>query len=142
MRKLCSLILLAVPAIASAAPGELDTGLWQITTQVNMPGQPAMPAMTMQHCVSEADAKDPAKAMAAADQQLKAHNCQLTDRKLGASSVSFRMQCKGQTPFESVSNFSYTRSSYQGTVKMSMNGMNITSQVSGKRVGPCQGQAR
>lgn len=131
------LLLCCLPTLALAA-GEVDSGQWQITSQVEMPGQPKMAPVTISHCVSEADAKDPAKTMAAVDQQLKAHNCQVTERRITASTVNMRMQCKGQMEMSSHSQFSYTRNSYQGTVQMNMNGMQINSTVSARRIGACK----
>ena len=84
----CAAVLMALPLVASAQ----NTGeLWEISTQMNIPGMPAgMGGQTQRVCQGD----DPER-RAASDKDQK--DCKVTDKKQTATRTTVTMQCKQGT---------------------------------------------
>lgn len=137
MRVLSGLLALVFAATVQAAP-ELQPGQWTVTTRMDMPGMKMQP-VTVSHCVTAAQAKAPASTMAQVNEQMKQLQCRMLDQKLGNGTFSYRMECNGQMKMQAAGDFTFSSSSYQGTLDMSAEGgMKIHSDISAKRVGECK----
>lgn len=132
-------------ACASAAlllagtPGyAIDTqpGLWEITTQMNMPSSSVeMPAMTHRTCITRED-------LVPMDQQ-QMDNCTLESSETSGNTIEWTMACNQDgMKSQGKGRITYTGASYQGTMKIEMDipemGHEVmTQKLSGKRIGDC-----
>ena len=127
----------AVLASNTAGAVDMQEGLWEITTRVEMPGMPAgMGNTTMQHCFTKQDVQDPRAAMPKDDR------CTFSDLRTSGNTASWTVQCKGEEPMKGTGSVTYRGSSYDGTmtVQMSEDGQTMTMKqhFSGRRLGPCR----
>lgn len=138
------LALLAAPFLslvtpnATAAPPNMQPGMWEITTKTEMPGMPMQtPPMTMRQCYKNENMKE-AKDALPADK-----NCKLDDFKQNGNTVRWKVSCKMEgAPMVGVGEITYAGQSYAGTMTMKGNveGMdvNMTNKYSAKRIGDCK----
>jgi len=122
-------------------PGPRRDGNWQVTMEMDMPGMPQkMPPMTLNQCLTKADAEDPTK-LAPQGRGQAPSNCKVSDFKTDGNKVTWSMRCEGDTPMTGTSEFVYTADSYVGTMKMTTGRggqpMTMTMKYQGKRLGDC-----
>ena len=130
MKKLFSgMVLLAVVCPGSVLAAGNDD-LWEMTTRMDMPGM-AMPATTHKVCIAK---NAPYKPEKAPDQK----NCEMTDIKFSGNTTKWKMHCTGKDAMEGSGEMTRTADSMKGEMKLSMQGMQMTQSMSGKRVGTCQ----
>ena len=123
--------LLGQLPVAHAADMMKD-GLWEITSQTEMPGMPVkIPPSTIKHCYSKDDVKDQKKVIA------REKNCTITDYKMVGNKVTWAMKCTGQNAGTFSGETVFGIDSYNSTMKMKSQGQNMTMKVKGKRVGNC-----
>ena len=125
-------------ALALAAPPVLAQGkddLWDVKTQMSMPGMPAgMPGMTQAHqfCAD----KDPKKA---ATQRPDTEKCKLGDYKESGNRITMTITCpEGKAEIEQT--FNAARTEYKQTMKMKTRDGDMTMSSTGRRVGSCDAQ--
>jgi len=129
-----ALTLLAVPTFA-ASPQK--PGNWQMTIEIDMPDAPVkMPPMTFTHCVTQEDVDNPERSVPRSPQS-KNSNCKMDDYKIDGNKVTWSMTCEGKQPMTMSGQVTYTADSFTGTTKMHMKDQDITSKMSGKRLGDC-----
>lgn len=117
--------------VAQAADMMKD-GMWEITSQAEMPGMPVkIPPSTIKHCYSKDDVKDQKKVIA------REKNCTVTDYKVVGNKVTWAMKCTGQNAGTFSGETVFGADSYSSTMKMKSQGQNMTMKVKGKRVGNC-----
>ena len=136
IRILFAFLLFAAAQAAHAAPN-MQAGLWEISTKMDMAGLPAgMGQATVRQCVRPADIEDPKKTLPQDDK------CQVKDYKLQGNAASWRMECKGDGAMTGSGTVTYSGNSYSGTTKMSIKQdgqtMNMAQTFSAKRVGDCK----
>jgi len=121
-------------ALATSAHAAGTDELWEVTSQMNIPGMPAgMGAQKHQVCTEKGDAK---KAM----QSRGSEKCKMTDFKQSGNKVNITMQCPdGTASIENTYNAAHTE--YNGTVKMTSNRGDMTMTMAGRKVGTCDAQA-
>jgi Protein of unknown function (DUF3617) len=117
----------AVPAWADG-PDEL----WEIATKMEMAGMPAMPARTSQVCHKKGQF-DPTKSGA----KDKDSDCQVTDKQQSGNKTSWKMVCTKPKAMTGTGEVTHTGDTYQGTIAMTADGMDIKQTFSGKKVGSC-----
>lgn len=125
-------LVAALPfAVAQAAN---DGDLWEVTTQMNVPGMPAgMGTQKQQVCTEKGDAK---KAM----QGKGSEKCRQTDFKQSGNKITITMECPdGTATIENTYNAAHTE--YNGTVKMTSKRGDMTMTMAGKKLGACDAQA-
>lgn len=130
--KIILALVAALPfAMAHAAS---DGELWEVTSQINMPGIPAgMGGQKHQVCTEKGDAK---KAMASRGSE----KCKMTDFKQSGNKVTMTMQCPdGTATIENTYNAAHTE--YNGTVKMTSKHGDMTMTMAGKKLGACDATA-
>jgi len=135
-------VAFAVAAILAATAGAahaqtMRPGLWEITSQTQMPGMPAgaMPAQTMKHCVTpEAAAKPEATAPGPATDE-----CMLVSSGTSGNAYRYEMLCKDGTRMKGEQ--TWKGDSYTGKTVMEMKdgdeAMTMTVTQSAKRIGDC-----
>jgi hypothetical protein len=104
--------------------------LWEMTTKMDMQGM-AMPATTQTSCLPKGGAYQPEKS----PQQ---KNCEMTDIKVSGNTTRWKMHCSGKDAMDGSGEVIRTADTMHGTMKMAMQGMQMTQSISGKRVGACQ----
>ncbi|HMK55571.1 MAG TPA: DUF3617 domain-containing protein [Dissulfurispiraceae bacterium] len=121
---------LTVP-VAFAAPNMQD-GLWEITTTVEMKGMPSgmMKPMTHTSCLTHKDSvpEKPAKS-----------DCKMSDMNSSGNTVTWTMTCPDSV---SKGNITYSGSTFEGTTDTTVNHggqkMQVRNKMKGKRIGPCK----
>src|SRR5882672_6560860 len=129
LRSAC--ISLACAGIGSAGAAGTDE-LWEVSTQMNVPGMPAgMGARTNKVCTEKGDAK---KAMSQGNDK-----CKVTDFKQSGNSVHMAMSCPdGNAVLDTT--YNTARTEYKGTMKMTSKHGDMTMTMAGRKVGTCDAQ--
>lgn len=134
MKKAIIIILavLLVPTVSLAA-ATMNDGLWEVTTQMEMPGMPMkMPPSVMKHCYTKNDVSDQKKIIS------RDKNCTVTDMKTSANKVTWKMKCTGENAATMTGETVFGSDSYSSVMKMNSQGQNMTMKVKGKRLGNCK----
>ncbi len=128
-------LVFALAACSGGGP-DLEDGMWEITTEVNMPDMPMkIPPMVYRHCLSR---EDIIPKQGPADQEI----CTYSTPKTKGNTVSWSVECQspgGKTRHEG--EITYRGTSFDGSIIMSMTGavdMSGTNHISGRRIGDCQ----
>ncbi len=127
-------VLLFSASAVHAAP-DIVPGMWEITTQVNMPGMPmAMPKNTMKRCL---DSKDVVPTTSTEQE-----GCTVKDMKVSGNTVTWTIHCETQGMVStSKGSVTYRGTSFSGTATITMTGemgaQNMTQTMEGKRIGKC-----
>jgi hypothetical protein len=112
--------------VCFAAPN-MEDGLWEITTTIDMPGMPSR-SFTNTSCLTKEKAVP----------QTTESSCTLKDVKTEGNTVTWAMVCKEST---SKGKVTYARTTMEGTfettVKSDGQTMTMKSTMKGKRIGPC-----
>ncbi|MBI5441876.1 MAG: DUF3617 family protein [Deltaproteobacteria bacterium] len=125
-----ALAALLSPAAAPAAAPNMQEGLWEITSSIDMPGMPMkMPSTTMKHCYTKEDVRE-SRTLPEGDK-----NCKMTDLKQTGNKVTWKVDCKGEGSGEG--EMVYKGDSYTGTIKVKAQGTTIVTRYDAKRVGAC-----
>jgi hypothetical protein len=134
MKKILLIVLtvLLVP-VGTVTAGTMREGLWEITTEMEMPGMPMkMPATVMKHCFTKNDVSDQKRVIS------QDNNCTVTDLKTSANKVTWKMKCTGENAATMTGETVFGSDSYSSLMKMNSHGQNMTMKVKGKRLGACQ----
>ena len=121
------LLFLFFAALSSAAPN-MEEGLWEMTTTVDMPDMPSK-SLTNTTCLTKEKA---------VPQQAES-GCTIKDVKTQGNMVTWTVVCKEGT---STGKVTYAGTTMEGftetTVKTNGNTMTMKSRMKGKRIGPCK----
>jgi len=139
---LCALIMVACeqkptttptkPAAPAAPAINMQEGLWEITTTVDMPGMPAgmMKPHTTTTCLNRKESVPKGK---------NETDCTMKDLKTEGNTVTWTVVCKDAT---SKGRITYAGTSYDGmtetTMKKDGKDTTIKTTMKGKYLGPCQ----
>lgn len=122
--------VLALPLVAAA---QNNGELWEITSQMNIPGMPAgMGGQTQRVCQGD----DPER-RAKSDKDQK--DCKVTDKKQTASRLQVTMTCKEGT-MTIDQQYNAARTEFKGSMKMNSKDGDITINTTGRKVGACNVQ--
>ena len=123
------LVLLSSPVMAGP---NMKEGKWQISSKMEMPGMPMqIPAQTYTHCLTKEDMVP--------RQKTPDQNCKMVNNTVKGSTVSWQMECATpQGPSTIDGKVTYKGDSFDGIIKIRQAGMEMTQQMSGKWIGPCQ----
>lgn len=121
------LLVAASPASVWAAGSD---ELWKMTTKMDMPGM-AMPAMTETVCLPKGGSYKPGKVP-------HQKNCEMSDLKVSGNKTSWKMHCSGRDAMDGSGEVTRTATTMKGTMKLSSKEIQMTQDISGKRVGTCQ----
>lgn len=130
--------------VAYATPAQMNPGLWEVTTTVEMSGMQGMQGMpaggqtyknTM--CMRASDMEMGKKGI---DKDMP-KTCKITNMKSSGSNLSYNMSCSGEQPMKGKVTINFKPNSYTGTMIMDVGGenaMKMTTKYSGKRIGACK----
>lgn len=123
----------ALVALPFAAVAQNTGELWEITSQMNIPGMPAgMGAQTQRVCQGD----DPER-RAKSDKDQK--DCKVTDKKQTATRLTVTMTCKqGTMIIDQQYNAAHTE--FKGSMKMNTKDGDMTVNTTGRKVGACNVQ--
>jgi hypothetical protein len=116
---------------SSSGAINMQDGLWEITSTVEMPGMPAgaMKPHTVTTCLSRNDA---------IPKNIAQTDCTIKDMKTDGNTVSWTVVCKEATSKGSIT---YAGTTYDGmtetTMKQDGKDMTIKTTMKGKHIGPC-----
>lgn len=111
---------------------DLDPGLWEITSQTNMSGR-SMPASTITQCITN-DSVVPQPQSGQGGGQ-----CEVSDVEINGNTVSWSITCSTQGgAMNGTGEITYHGDTFEGISHMTMQGMEIQTEMSGKRIGECQ----
>ena len=139
MRKFLSYAFAAVAAIVIVAPTQAadhpqKPGKWQMKFQMEMPSMPVkIPPVTTEMCVTEEDLKDPQKSLPS-DQK---GECTISDYKIDGNTVTWNSECP-KKKLKGTGKVTYTADAYEGWMKITMDGQEMTTKYSGKWLGDCK----
>jgi len=129
-----SMILLTAISISFAGSvPNMKAGLWEITIKTEMPGM-EMPPMKHTQCLTKKD-------FVPQGPQQPGQECKIIDVKVDGNTVTWAIQCTTQGgKMKGTGKTTYSGNSFKGTMVMSMPqaNMNITTHMSGKRIGDCK----
>ena len=131
-----TMMLMALPEVGVAAP-PMQPGMWEITTEMEMPGMPmAMPPTKITQCIK--DVANTEKIIP------KAQNCKLQNQNVAGDKVTWTISCtEGNTVMSGSGEMTLKGSSYEGTTKMTIKEGNeeptqMTTRYSARRIGDCK----
>jgi len=139
-RIVLAFIGLTFAGIAHGAAPNMQEGMWEITSKMEMPGMPMnMPPQTMQRCFTQKDFADP-QSMAPADPS--GNKCQTSDYRMQGNTATWKIVCTGPDAMTGTGSATYTGNAYSGVNKMAVKHgnetMNMTINHGGKYLGPCK----
>jgi hypothetical protein len=123
------MILLAAASTASAWAAGSDE-LWEMTTKMDMPGM-TMPAMTETVCLPKGGSYKPGKVP-------HQKNCEVSDLKVSGDKTTWKVHCPGRDPMNGNGEVTRTANTMKGMMKLSSKEIQMSQDISGKRVGTCQ----
>ncbi len=121
-----SVAVLATPAIADDRLGDL----WNTTSQMSMPGMPAMPPQSMQLCTAKEWTQPPPPP--------PGQSCTTSNFRRDGTKVSWDTQCTGQMEMSGHGEINFTSDdAYTGTITFTAEGMTMTVNLTGTKVDEC-----
>jgi len=128
---LIAFFVLIMVSPARAAEIKAKLGMWKWTTTMEVPGMPfAMPAITYSECLTKEDLIP--------EQPDKDGDCKILENEIKDNKVEWKMECNGEDgKVISDGKISYSNTSAKGDIKILMNGMKMTSKLSGQYTGAC-----
>ena len=130
---LCAALAVLLMPVVSLAAEAMRDGLWQMTTEMEMPGMPMkMPPTVMKHCYTKSDVADQKKIISSDK------NCAVTDLKTSGNKVSWKMKCTGENAATMTGETVFGSDSYTSVMKMKSQGQDMTMKIKGKRLGNCK----
>ncbi|HMK59833.1 MAG TPA: DUF3617 family protein [Dissulfurispiraceae bacterium] len=132
VRIMFAVVSIVLYAQAAFGAPNMQDGLWEVTTTVEMKGMPAgmMKPMTHTTCITRKDSV-PAKPPKS--------DCKMSDMNSSGNTVSWTITCPESI---SKSTITYAGTTFEGTTETSGNRggekMHMKSRMKGKRIGPCK----
>ncbi|ATX81035.1 Protein of unknown function (DUF3617) [Mariprofundus ferrinatatus] len=128
-------LLVCFSATACSDDQLLEEGEWEMTSQMEMrgmpEGMPAMPPVIYRQCLTNE--------MMVPTQEQGNKSCETVEQTVSGNTVTWHMRCSSQgVPSEMNGSSTYTGDSMQGSMQITTQGMEITSRITGKRLGPCK----
>lgn len=140
MNKVVLISLLAVVSLPAVAAPNMQPGMWEITTKMEMSGMegmPAMPPQTIRQCIRPADVQNGSSTVPKGDPQ-----CTVKGYKMQGNTAFWQMECKGENAMNGTGTVTYGGTSYSGKTQFNMNqdgqAMTMNQTFNGKRIGDCK----
>ena len=130
-------LLFASHSSFAAGGPDFQEGLWEITSVSEMPGMPAMPSVKQNQCMTSKDYVPQSK-------EEKDTSCTVSDFKTSGNTVTWKIKCKSKEgEMDGNGKITYSKDKLAGSsvVNMQMPGMGnmqITSKLTGRRIGNCK----
>ncbi len=124
------LLVLAHGHCLAGSEPNLQEGLWEITSQMEMPGM-KMPAMKHNQCIT--------KENAVPESSQPDQECRLIDTSVNGDTVSWNMICKSpEGDSKLAGEITYHGNTFEGAIRIEMQGMQIIQTMNGRRIGECK----
>jgi hypothetical protein len=121
-----SMSILATGAVADERPGNL----WNTTSQMSMPGMPAMAPNSMQLCTAKEWTQPPPPP--------PGQSCTNSNFQRDGTKVSWDTQCTGQMDMTGHGEIEFTSDdAYTGTITLTAEGMTMIVNLTGTKVDEC-----
>jgi hypothetical protein len=140
MKKIVPMTLLMLASLSAVAAPNMQPGMWEITTKMEMAGMegmPAMPPQTIRQCIRPADVQSGSATVPKGDPQ-----CTVKGYKVQGNTASWQMECTGANAMTGNGTVTYSGASYSGKTQFTMHqdgqAMTMNQTFSGKRVGDCK----
>lgn len=121
---------------AFAQTPDIQEGLWEVSTEVNIPGMPIkMPAVTMQQCFTKQNMQP--------ENILQKNNCQMDTMDIQDNLARWTMSCEQEGMImQGSGNIQYQKTSFSGVFDMTMSGaaqgaMTMQTKLTGRYIGKC-----
>ena len=126
---LCSVIMLAGTNCLAVSGPNLQEGLWEITSKMQMMGM-NMPAVKHNQCITRENAVP--------DSSQPNQECKIVETSVNGDTVSWKMVCKTPEGESKINGeITYNGDTFKGTLKIDMQGMEMVQNMSGRRIGDC-----
>ena len=138
VKKLCRLAFISALALPLAAFAQMTPGMYEYTIKISMPGAPAnMAPQTMQRCLA---AKDLEGGKGYQMPPGQGSDCQIKDLNENSGKFSYKMACTKPQKLDSNVQGSFTPTSMNMDMTMTMEGMPgpMTQSITAKRTGDCK----
>lgn len=127
---LCGLVMLAGTNCLAGSGPNLQEGLWEVTSKMEMMGM-NMPAMSHNQCITRENAvpkgSDP-------DQE-----CKMVETSVNGDTVSWNMACDSAGGKSNLTGkITYHGDTFEGAIRIDMQGVEMIQQMSGRRIGECR----
>lgn len=138
-RRIVTLLAATLAAPVWADPSKIQPGLWEITTEMEMPGMPVqMAPQTIRHCHT---AEELAEAMNTIPQG-GVGDCRLIGYRVQGDTATWSMECSGDTPMRGTGSLTSAAHAYSGEMHSVMQvpggSMEMDTRWRAKRIGECQ----
>lgn len=140
MQRLAHITILSMLPICAIAAPNMQPGMWEITTKMEMTGMegmPAMPPQTVRQCIKPADVQNGTATVPKGDPK-----CEMKGYKVQGNTASWQVECKGENPMSGNGTVTYSGNSYSGKTQFSMKedgqSMTMNQTFNGKRIGDCK----
>ncbi len=114
----------------------MQEGLWEISSQVEMSGMPMqMPVRKHTQCIT--------KKNIVPEEPKKEQECKLTDKRISGDTVTWVVKCRGKESMEMTGKITYYGDSFNGVIKVTssdsrMGTVKIINHLRGRRIGACK----
>ena len=130
--------LVASPAVAELP--NMEEGLWEVTTKIEISGPTKKEReYTVKHCITKKDIERGKGRMHQPD--LRHHSCQVKDYKVIGNQASWNIVCGGENPIIGTGSVTYSGTSFAGSTKLTIGKKDeekeMTETFNGTRLGPC-----
>lgn len=126
---LAGFVILAGSSCLAESKPNLQEGLWEVTSEMEMMGM-AMPAMKHNQCITRENAVP--------DSAQQNQECKLIKTAVNGDTVSWNMVCESSEGKSSLAGeITYHGDTFKGTLKIDKQGMEMTQHMSGRRIGEC-----
>jgi len=134
MKNTIRVAALACAVVSGFAQGQQTGELWEMTSQMSMPGMPAgmVPAQTSQVCQGQNFDRTPG-------QERDRSKCTISNMKQSPTRITYDIKCEGNPPTTGSADYQFeaNRTRMKGTMRMVTKEGEMTMQMSGRKVGAC-----
>lgn len=132
MKVPASLCALLLPAAALAAGSGMKPGQYEYTMKMDMPGMPvAMPPMTVQHCLTQADLDQGRQY-----ENRQHQDCEVKNLRQSPGKASMDLACKDGTTGRG--EYTFGNDSMTGKTTMTRDGQAMVMNMTARRTGDCR----
>ena len=141
-RRIISLGLCALALAGVARAEDLSPGLWELALEARVDSEPGFQPgpITVNQCLTKADAKDPSKVLAPIATS-GATGCSYSEKSYVGQKFRFAMQCAGTLELKTTGEVMFSATMLRGTITTtsSIDGkkVELKSTLAGRRLGDC-----